>query len=171
MSIAKRSNATTTLGPRFTKAELKKLDAQRAQLGGISRAGAVKLMWANMGDDALARAQRLEATENRIEDGAGAQSVGHLTEQLQRLEASFNRYTHQRRAIGVHTNQVAKLANVLQLMIRDGRSSQVAPELVESLVHALDGVRDELEAQTAIESDDDGLRRKVRDLIKSVSRR
>ena len=174
MSVAKSSTATKPIGPRFTESELKKLDAQRTHLGGVSRAGAVKLLWAHMGDDALDRLQRIESAtecnERSIEDGAVAQAVGDLTDELPKLEAAFDRYTHQRRAIGVHTNQVAKLANVLRLMICDGRGSQVTPDLVESLTAALETVRNELEEQTAIESDDDRLRSEIRDLIKVSNR-
>lgn len=155
----------TVVGASFNDDELEELDRQRVRLGTdesgrprLSRAGALKLVWEKLGDDAVdaARAQQALAA-------AGAQAVQPLADALDSLSAAWAERAHQRQMIGANANQIARFANTLRLALRDGDT--VNAETVESLALALNGIERQLAAQAAAETEDGRLRDAVRDLL------
>lgn len=157
MSAAKDSNRTTVVGARFTTAELNELDAQRKALG-LSRAGAVKQIWQRFGDKVV------EAEPDRIaRDEAAAKSMQPLVDALEKLSDVIETRSFQRRAIGAHSNQVARYFNRVQQGQLAGYG--VGASAIDRGVLALDRIAQLLDAQLKIEKLDEGLQHQVRTIV------
>ena len=161
MSAAKTCPSTQVVGARFRADELVKLDAQRALLGtnddGVpihARGTALKVMWHHFGDDAIAA-----AASHQSRAGADAQALQPLIDTLADLTSAWRARARQRRAIGVHTNQIARCANVLR---RDGAAD---PATLDALVLVLQDIERRLDEQARAERDDDHLIASARRLI------
>src|SRR5690606_33006862 len=143
----------------MTSERLKRLDADRARLG-LSRGGALAAVYDNLGDAALDAAQRRGAAA-AAEAATLAQELSPLVEALSALESAWAARARQRQSIGVHTNQLAKLCNVLRIALGDGRA--IDPADVERLASALEAIDRRLEKQVEEERADDALLAEVRD--------
>lgn len=159
MSTAKQSKRTV-VGLSLRPDELDELDRLRAPLGDLARSSALKTMLLHLGDAAAQRAQAVQAA-----DVADAESAEPLIDALQDLTDAINARALQRRAIGVHSNQIAKLANVLRAAAERGDAAQVSAAQVDALVHALHGIERVLSQQAAAEREDDMLAASVRAVL------
>jgi len=158
MGTSKRSSGRVQVNLSLSPSEAAKLDAQRAQLGDLTRARAIKLLWSHLGDDARDLLQKQQATA-----GAGAKAVLPLVDAMKALDDSVARAANQRRAIGVHSNQIAKLANLKGLTVRDG--GHVSNDAVEDIAAATEGVVCQLAEIARRDAEDDQLRAELRALI------
>ncbi len=154
----------------MTPERLLQLDADRAKLG-MSRGGALAALYDNLGEDAVsiaaaATAQQQVLAQQQVVAEAGAKAMEPLIDALQTLGTAWVRRANQRQAIGVHTNQIAKLANVDRLLVRDG--GQVSEQTLESLVLALQGIARRLDEQAVAEGEDDQLVAAVRALVEQA---
>lgn len=86
-----------------------------------------------------------------------------LVDAMAALDAAWIARANQRQRIGVHSNQIAKLANVERLSVREG--GLVADDTVELLGLALREVSRRLDEQMTAERHDDRLRADVRALL------
>lgn len=145
----------------MTPERLRRVDADRAKLG-LSRGGALAAIYDNLGSEAVDAAQRRSADAAATAESV-AELVAPLIEAMAALDAAWAARAKQTQAIGVHSNQVARLANVERLAARDG--DKAALQSFETLAHALQGVARALEAQTELERQDDALRAEVRAVL------
>lgn len=162
MGASSQSKKRTVVGVSMRPDELAELDRQRSRLGRDSsgepkhsRSTALKLIWSHFGDDAVDAAgqhQDLAAQQQDVA-AAAAKAAQPLAEALQDAGAAWRERAHQRQAIGVNVNQIARLANTLLAKLRDGEA--VDEDLVDSLVLALQGIERRLDEQMATESQDD----------------
>lgn len=138
---------------------LKQLDADRATLN-LSRGGAMRAIFEHYG------AESLDAVQARIlADEADAESVQPLVDAFLPLVEAWTQRAIQRQSIGVHTNQIAKLTNVLSLMVRDGVA--VPADDVERIAAACEEMAHQIATQAAAELEDETLIAEARVLIKS----
>lgn len=171
MGAATTSKARTVVGVSFKDHELAELDRQRARLAASAgskrklrkrkfpRGTALKLIWECHSDDAVGAVvqQRIDTADRESSPVAAAQP---LVDGLAELTAAWQARAHQRQAIGVHTNQIAKLSNVERFLTRDG--GQVTDETAQTLALALQGVKRSLDEQAAAEREDERLVAAVR---------
>lgn len=164
MATKQTHSKRTVVGVSMSPADLAVLDAQTAQLGSPSRATALKQLWQHMGDVAAQRHQVVTAA-----DAAGAESVEPLIDALHEASQAWHQRAHQRRAIGVHSNQIAKLANVLSAAVTRGDLSEITSEQIDTITLALQGIERRLIEQSAAESEDDAVLAAVRERISTRS--
>ena len=146
----------------MTPDRLANIDADRRTLH-LSRGGALAAIYDAFRTEGVERAQQhAEMT------GAAAEVTADLADAVNALGRSWDERAKQRAAIGNHSNQIAKLANVYRLKQADGE--EVTDEQVETLSLALAGVARALEKQAAIERADDRLRAEVRAALADLRR-
>lgn len=144
----------------MTPERLKRLDEDRSKLD-LSRGGFLAKVYDVYRDDLVAGLlARVEADE------AGAESMQALVDASCALSDAWGHRALQRQRIGVHTNQIARLANVLAVRARQG--APVSQDDVESLVLALQGIERRLTEQSDAERDDDTLRAVVRAIVEQM---
>ncbi|GAB3563274.1 hypothetical protein [Spelaeicoccus albus] len=168
MNAAKKSPSRTVVGVSFQPDELKDLERQRAVLGvrdsgqpKFSLAGTVKLLWEKFGDEAVA----VDAQQQVVAE-ADARVTQPLIDALDALATAWNRRAHQRQAIGVLNNQIAKFVNAQQF-----DDDPLSTENVERLILALQGIKRRLDDQSAAEREDDQLLAAVRALVDQAASR
>lgn len=151
MATAKRTpnnRSTKPVGVRLNEAELKKLDAQRSQLGGVSRAGALKHLWSVLGDAAVERfleQQSVSASDRRdLQPIIGA---------LNGATKAWQDLAHQRQMVGANMNQVARFVNLLRLRVREGEGFD--EDALDRIELCLNGIHRSVEQQLAAEASDD----------------
>lgn len=149
------------VGVPMTPERLRRLDRDRARLK-LSRGGALAAIYDQLGDAAVDAAQQrgaeadAKATDLTI-------VLAPLVDALHALDAAWVERANARQRIGVHTNQIAKLANVERLQVSVG--GLVSDDTAEMFALALENVRWALEAQATSEREDDVLRSAVRALL------
>lgn len=146
----------------MTPDRLANIDADRKTLL-LSRGGALAAIYDAFRTEGVERAQ-----EHTAVTGAAAEVTADLAGAVNALGRAWDERAKQRAAIGNHSNQIAKLANVYRL--RQAAGEEVTDEQVETLSLALAGVARALEKQAAIESADDGLRAEVRAALADLRR-
>lgn len=146
----------------MTPDRLASIDADRRILH-LSRGGALAAIYDAFRTEALERTQ-----EHAAVAGAAAEDTSDLADAVNALGRAWDERAKQRAAIGNHSNQIAKLANVYRLRLAAGE--EVTDDQVETLSLALAGVARALEKQAAIESADDRLRAEVRAALADLRR-
>lgn len=159
MTASQKAASRTVVGVSMLPDELAELDRQRAQLGNMSRPATLKLVWQRFGDDTLeAAAARRDSLNEAV-----AESIETLTEAVRSMEQAYARRTVQRQAIGVHSNQIAKLANVYR--VHEGRGEEISHDDLDAIKYATEGVERALARQTQAEQEDEELRTEVREVV------
>lgn len=146
----------------MTPDRLASIDADRKTLH-LSRGGALAAIYDAFRTEGVERAQ-----EHAAVTGAAAEVASDLAGAVNALGRAWDDRAKQRAAIGNHSNQIAKLANVYRLRLAN--SEGVTDEQVETLSLALAGIARALEKQAAIESADDVLRAEVRAALADLRR-
>lgn len=169
-STTRRSNARRPLSPHakgvfvpMTLERLENVDADRAHLG-LSRGGAIAAVYDNFRAAATAAAQQ-RAAEADAKAAVLESLAGPLVDALQSLTDTINERAHQRRAVGVRSNQVAKLANVMRMGIERGDLTSATSTQVDELVLALAGIERRLGELAEAERGDDALAAEVRAVL------
>lgn len=151
MATAKRTpsnKSTKPVGVRLNEAELKKLDAQRSQLGGASRAGALKHLWTVLGDAAVER-----ILEQQSVAAADRRDLQPSVDALNGASKAWQDLARQRQMVGANMNQVARFVNLLRLRVREGEG--IDEDALDRIELCLVGIHRSLEQQTASEATDD----------------
>lgn len=162
MSAAKQSSKRTVIGVSLHPHEIATLDAQRSKLRINGRGSALKVMWRQFGDDAVdAALQRGAEADAKATDLAVV--LAPLVDAMHALDAAWAARAGQRQSIGVHTNQIAKLANVLSVMARTGEP--IPADDVERIANALESIDRRMSEQLDAERSDDVLRATARGLL------
>lgn len=169
-SSTRRSNDGRNLSPHakgvfvpMTPERLENVDADRAHLG-LSRGGAIAAVYDNFRAAATTAAQQ-RAAEADAKAAVLESLAAPLVDALQSLTDAINERAHQRRAIGVHSNQVAKLANVMRMAIERGDLAAATSTQVNEVVLALQGIERRLGELAEAERGDDALSAEVRALL------
>ncbi|MFE5777552.1 hypothetical protein [Brachybacterium sp. NPDC056505] len=151
----------------MTRERLALVDADRQVLG-LSRGAAMARIYDEFRTEGLERTQqRAEAGGAVAEQARGlADRVHDLASALKGLDDAWSARARQRQSIGVHSNQIAKLANVHGVTVRQGGS--VCDEEIAVLGLAVRGVERALDAQQEAELDDDELRARTREALHKV---
>ncbi|MDN6555097.1 hypothetical protein FYJ43_02480 [Cutibacterium sp. WCA-380-WT-3A] len=156
---------------RLSPETMKRLDADRTELG-LSRAAMLREVYERFapGPQDEGRSAAAEA----VAQAAGALSgiVDRLVAALADTGTAWDSRARQRQSIGVHSNQVAKYANVLR--IRAERGETIDADDVRLISESLDAIRSDLARQADAESGDDrvlaGVRRAADDLAAITAR-
>ncbi|WP_432789361.1 hypothetical protein QYM46_13620 [Brevibacterium sp. K11IcPPYGO002] len=171
-SPTRRASAGRALSPNakgvfvpMTPERLENVDADRAHLG-LSRGGAIAAVYDNFRAAAITAAQQ-RAAEADAKAAVFESLAAPLMDALQELTDAIDGRAHQRRAVGVHSNQVAKLANVMRMAIERGDLTDVMSTRVDELVLALQGIERRLGELAEAERNDDALAAEVRALLTS----
>lgn len=149
----------------MTSERLENVDADRAHLG-LSRGGAIAAVYDNFRATATTAAQQ-RAAEADAKAAILESLTAPLIDGLRELTDAINERAHQRRAVGVHSNQVAKLANVMRMAIERGDLTRAMSTRVDEVVLALQGIERRLGELAEAERGDDALAAEVRALLTS----
>lgn len=171
-STTRRASAGRNLSPHakgvfvpMTPARLENVDADRAHLG-LSRGGAIAAVYDNFRTTSATAAQQ-RAAEADAKAAVLESLTAPLIDGLQELTDAINERAHQRRAIGVHSNQVAKLANVMRMAIERSDLTGATLTQIDAMVIALQGIERQLGELAEADHGDDALAAELRTLLTS----